>query len=337
MSLEKFIQKMLPAIEDELMKAVALANAPGLNQLTHMLAYHMGWEGEGAGAEARGKRLRPILTLLTTATAGGDWKCALPAAAAVELVHNFSLIHDDIEDNSPLRRGRPTIWTRWGIAQAINTGDALFTLAYLSITRLAETVSPQAALQASRILQNTCLQLTQGQFLDLCYEARDDLTLEAYWSMVSGKTAALLGACTEIGALTAGTADSNCASYRQFGIALGLAFQAQDDLLGIWGDEEVTGKSAESDLLSGKKSLPVLFGLSQGGAFAQRWSSGEITPNEIPGLVSMLEADGARAYTQEQIKLLTDKALNELEQSKPGGEAGSALKELAFGLLHRQG
>lgn len=337
MSLENFIQSMLPAIENELMKAVALGNAPGLDQLTHMLAYHMGWEGEDAGAEARGKRIRPLLTLLTTAAAGGDWKCALPAAAAVELVHNFSLIHDDIEDNSPLRRGRPTVWTRWGIAQAINAGDALFTLANLSISRLADTVSPQVALQASRILQNTCLQLTQGQFLDLSYEARDDLTLEAYWSMVSGKTAALLGACTEIGALTAGAADPYCTSYRQFGISLGLAFQAQDDLLGIWGDAAVTGKSAESDLLSGKKSLPVLFGLSQRGSFAQRWSSGEITPEEIPGLVGTLEADGARAYTQERINFLTDKALNGLEQSKPGGEAGLALKELARGLLHRQG
>lgn len=336
MSLENFIKSMLPAIDDGLMKAVALANGPDMDQLNYMLAYQMGWEGEGAGVEARGKRIRPLLTLITAAAAGGDWKRALPAAAAVELVHNFSLIHDDIQDNSPLRRGRPAVWTRWGIAQAINAGDALFTLAHLSMAGLADTISPQAAFQASRILQNTCLQLTQGQYLDLSYEARDDLHIEAYWSMVSGKTAALLGACTEIGALTAGAADPILACYRQFGRSLGLAFQVQDDLLGVWGDASATGKSAESDLLSGKKSLPILFGLSQGGAFARRWSSGEITPEEIPSLVGMLEAEGARTYTQEHANSLTNKALDELEQSRPGGEAGLALKELALGLLNRQ-
>jgi len=337
MSLENFTKSMLPAIEDELMKAVALTKGPDMDQLNHMLAYHLGWEGEGAGAETRGKRIRPLLTLLTAAAAGGDWKCALPAAAAVELVHNFSLIHDDIQDNSPFRRGRPAVWMRWGIAQAINAGDALFALAYLSMSSLAETTSPLVAYQANRILQHTCLELTQGQYLDLSYEIRDDLDLKAYWAMVSGKTAALLGACTEIGALAAGAAGPIQACYLQFGRTLGLAFQAQDDLLGIWGNAAITGKSAESDLLSGKKSLPVLFGLSHGGAFARRWQSGGLTPEEIPALADQLEAEGARHYTQECADSLTEKALSDLDQAKAGGEAGLALKELVLALLHRQG
>jgi geranylgeranyl diphosphate synthase type I len=302
-----------------------------------MLAYHLGWEGEGAGPQARGKRIRPLLLLLTSAAAGGNWQCALPAAASVELVHNFSLIHDDIEDNSPIRHGRPTVWSYWGVPQAINTGDAMFSLANLVILDLEKTASPKIALNAARVLQETCLQLTQGQYLDLVYEVRGDLTLEAYWPMVSGKTAALLAACTELGALIAGAGNPDRISYRQFGSSLGLAFQALDDLLGIWGDAVRTGKSAESDLLSGKKSLPVLFGLSRGGPFAKRWAKGSITPEEIPGLAHQLELEGARGETQEYADRLTTQALQALDQANPQGEAGQALRALALRLLMRQG
>ena len=269
----------------------------------------MGWVGEGAGPEARGKRIRPLMVLLTAASAGGEWRRALPAAAAVELVHNFSLIHDDIEDNSPLRRGRATLWTRWGIPQAINAGDAMFTVAHLSLLGLAETASARAALEANRILQKTCLHLTQGQYLDISYEARGDLNLAAYWPMVGGKTAALLAACTELGALAAQAPEARQAAYRQFGWTLGLAFQAQDDLLGIWGDSAVTGKSADSDLVSGKKSLPVLFGLEQNGPFARRWREGPINGEQVADLARQLEAEGARQYTQERANALTDQAL----------------------------
>jgi geranylgeranyl diphosphate synthase type I len=173
--------------------------------------------------------------------------------------------------------------------------------------------------------------------MDLAYEARGDLNIEAYWPMVSGKTAALLSACTELGALVAEASDTTCAAYREFGYSLGLAFQAQDDLLGIWGDAAITGKSAESDLLSGKKSLPVLFGLSQNGRFAARWNQGPITPEEVPGLAIQLEQEGAYIATQAQATKLTDQSLGALEQANPQGEAGEALRELAMRLLQRRG
>jgi geranylgeranyl diphosphate synthase, type I len=325
------------AVEEELQRVVQQADGTGLVEFRHMLAYHLGWEGEGAGEEARGKRIRPLLVLLTNAAAGGEWRLALPAAAAVELVHNFSLIHDDIEDNSPLRRGRPTVWKQWGIPQAINSGDAMLTLAHLSLLRLAETSSAEVALQAMRILQSSCLQLTQGQFLDLLYEERGDLTLEAYWPMVGGKTAALLAACTELGALAANASPEARKAYRKFGHDLGLAFQALDDILGIWGDAALTGKSAESDLLAGKKSLPVLFGLGRNGLFANRWQQGSIQPEETGPLAAQLEAEGARAYTQEMATRLTDQALQALSDAAPRGEAGEALNALARQLLDRQG
>ena len=305
-----------------------------------MMAYHMGWEGEDAGTKARGKRIRPLLLLLTAAAARGDastgWNQALPAAAAVELAHNFSLLHDDVEDNSPLRRGRPTVWARWGVPQAINTGDAMFVLAHLSLLRLAETTSPAITLQAANVLQCACLHLTQGQYLDISYENRNDLLLKDYWPMINGKTAAMLAACTELGALAADVKSPTRTAYRDFGRDLGLAYQALDDLLGIWGDAAKIGKSNTSDLVEGKKSLPVLYGLAQNGPFATRWDAGPITPEEVPALAAQLETEGARAYTQETAECLTRQALQSLAAAQPKGEAGEALMELANQLLKRR-
>lgn len=337
MGLSKYTSKYLPPLEDELHRVIAMVGGDGLSDLHTMLAYHMGWQGEGAGTGAAGKRIRPLLLLLSCEAAGGRWQDALPAAAAVELVHNFSLIHDDIEDNSPLRRGRPTVWQKWGVPQALNAGDSLFTLAHLAILRLEETVSPAITLKATRLLHETCLKLTQGQYLDLAYENRRDLTVEAYWPMVSGKTAALLAACTGLGALIAGADEDRQRSFSQFGQYLGLAFQAHDDLLGVWGDAALTGKSAESDLLTGKKSLPVLYGLSLNGPFAHRWQQGSLQPEEIPALASQLEAEGARRYTQDIADSLTRQSLNHLQKAIPQGEVGKILEELAHMLITRQG
>jgi geranylgeranyl diphosphate synthase type I len=268
MSLESFRQAFLPAIEEALKAAVQPANLPGQQELYGMLTYHMGWEGEGAGPKATGKRIRPTLLLLTTTAAGADWQNGLPAASAVELLHNFSLIHDDIQDVSDKRRGRPTLWSMHGASQAINAGDAMFALAHMSLEGLEKTSSPEVYIAAARLLPRTSLQLTQGQYLDLAYESRETLEIEAYWPMVWGKTAMLIRACAQLGALVAGVDGRTLKAYMTFGEKLGLAYQVHDDLLGIWGNPEEMGKSAHSDLLSGKKSLPVLFGLQMQGAFA---------------------------------------------------------------------
>jgi geranylgeranyl diphosphate synthase type I len=190
-------------------------------------------------------------------------------------------------------------------------------------------------LRAARLLQETCLSLTKGQYLDIAYEARGNLDLEAYWPMVSGKTAALLATCTEVGPLVAGADATCCAAYREFGHSLGLAFQAQDDLLGIWGDASLTGKSAESDLLTGKKSLPVLYGLSLNGAFARAWQAGPIQAEDVPKLAIQLKDEGAFDYTVERANRLTDQALKALDLAHPHGEAGEALRALALRLLNR--
>jgi len=327
---------LLPAIESELQDQISRLDNPRTKAYHDMLTYHMGWTGEGAGPDATGKRIRPLLVLLTAAaSSGGTWEKALPAAAAVELLHNFSLVHDDIQDNSDKRRGRPTVWVKWGTPQAINAGDGLFVLSNLAITDLVEHYPAEIVVRASQILHNTCLELTRGQYLDISYEKRSDLGVEDYWPMVSGKTAALLACCCQLGALLGGADESAQDAYRSFGHYLGLAFQVQDDILGIWGDEAVTGKSAASDLVEGKKSLPVLAGLGKKGKFAERWAQGPIKQEEVEDVAKLLASESAYTSTHEAAKQMTDLALNSLREADPQGEAGDALNELANKLLGR--
>jgi geranylgeranyl diphosphate synthase type I len=336
MSLKQFIEIMLPVIEGELQSQIARLDQPRTRPFHDMLTYHMGWAGEGAGPEATGKRIRPLMVLLAAASCGADWKNSLPAAAAVELVHNFSLVHDDVQDNSDKRRGRSTVWTIWGVPMAINVGDALFVISNQAIVSLEKTHPASTVVRAASILHDTCLDLTCGQFLDMSYEEHTDLKMEDYWPMIGGKTSALLSACTQIGALLGGADEQAQENYRQFGNHLGLAFQVQDDVLGIWGDEAVTGKSAASDLVEGKNSLPVLFGLEKNGAFAKRWQQGPIKANEVKQVASMLEDEGAKAYSLEMSEKETAKALGFLKAANPQGDAGESLLELANMLLKRK-
>jgi geranylgeranyl diphosphate synthase type I len=319
------------ATEADLQSVVRQADGPGLGELHSMLRYHLGWEGEGAGPRATGKRVRPLLVLLTCDAAGGDWQAALPVASGVELLHNFSLIHDDIQDGSETRRGRPTLWARWGVAQAINAGDALFALAHLALQRLGADVYAQAA----QLLPQASLQLTQGQYMDLAYENRKDLSLEDYWPMVRGKTAVLMAACTRLGALVAGAQDVALEAFTQFGLQLGLAFQAHDDILGAWGDEAETGKSAHSDLLSGKKSLPVLYGLEHSAAFKARWEAGVAHEAAAEELATLLREAGAHEYAEAQVHRLTADALDGLAKTGIDDGQGQELRALAKELVGR--
>jgi geranylgeranyl diphosphate synthase type I len=336
MSLKELSDLMFPKIEAELQNQIARLDEPRTALLHEMLTYHLGWSGEGSGKEAQGKRIRPLLVLLTCAASKGKWKSALPAAAAVELVHNFSLVHDDIQDNSNKRRGRDTIWVKWGIPQGINAGDALFVLSNQAIIDLIKSLSPEIVIEAAKILHGTCLDLTRGQYLDMSYENRINLTVEDYWPMVGFKTAALLSACCALGSLISGVDQMAQEAFRDFGHYLGLAFQAKDDYLGIWGDWRQTGKSADSDLVSKKKSLPVLYGLSKKGPFAERWEEGSINPDDVQGLADQLATEGGRLFTQETADQMTDMALEALRRADPKGKAGDALFELTNQLLLRE-
>jgi geranylgeranyl diphosphate synthase, type I len=335
--LKQYYEEMLPALEAE-MRVVLRADSDRPNLFYGMMHYHMGWvDGELNPASINsGKRIRPILCLLTCAAAGGDWRQAVPAAAAIELLHNFSLIHDDIEDASPTRRGRPTLWQLWGIEQAINSGDAMFALSHLALNRLIERGVPaERVVTALRRFDETCVALTVGQHHDMDFEARSEVTVAEYLAMIEGKTAVLLSLCAELGALIAGQDAETTAHYATFGRDLGLAFQVKDDILGIWGDEARTGKSAATDIETKKKTLPVLYGLNQNEALRQLYAEADVDERFVTAVITHLDESGAYDFASQKAAHYSQSALDHLEAAQPGGSAYTALYQLTNMLLQR--
>jgi geranylgeranyl diphosphate synthase type I len=335
---ENLIAEMLLETETELRSQINRLNEKSTGQFVEILTYHMGWTGEKANEISKGKRIRPLLLLLCSASGirNYDWHNALPGAAAIELIHNFSLIHDDIEDGSDKRRNRPTVWKKWGVPQGINAGDALYSLSNLAATDLIQNNSAETVVNISRILHQTCLNLTRGQFLDMYFENIDTVTLDEYWHMIAYKTSALISASTEIGSILSGLDDNQQEIYRQFGHFLGLAFQIKDDILGIWGNEDKTGKSRANDLISHKKSLPVLFGLQKNGPFAKRWLQGNITHDEISEIAQQLTIEGSLLYTEGIADSMSDMANKFLALMSPPGKVGEALYSICEQLLKRE-
>jgi geranylgeranyl diphosphate synthase type I len=261
----------------------------------------------------------------------------MPAAVAVELLHNFTLIHDDIEDQSPLRHGRPTLWKRYGTAQAINAGDALFSIAQISMLNLVETCGQYVVLDAMREFNRTCLHLTRGQHLDISFEHETDVTVSAYMEMIGGKTGALIAFAASLGPLTSGETLTEYRMMTEFGKALGLAFQIQDDILGIWGDPEITGKSAASDILTHKKTLPNLLGLEECPEFRTLWQEDNLPPDQIAEMAKLLESCGVRAQVKQQSEDLTAKAFQILDLAfKEKNDYAEALYEMTGLLLNRE-
>lgn len=336
MTLKDYQKARLPVIENRLQTDLSALIPAGDQELHLMLAYHMGWVGVTGAPKASGKRLRPLLVLMANEACGGDWRSALPAASAVSLLHNFSLIHDDIEDNSDMRRGRPTVWKIWGLPLALNAGDLMFSFPYACLLTLPHSGHTQeTTLAALAVLQNTIQQLVHGQHLDMRFESRADVTLDDYWQMIAGKTAALIACCCHLGALLAGEDTARQAQWAQFGRSLGLAFQVVDDWLGIWGDPAVTGKDTFSDLLSHKKTIPILYGIAHNQQFAQHWRKG-FESQELAQLAHLLEEEGAQDYTRTQADALTSQALallNDLIQ--PDNNMHALLTELATTLTRR--
>ncbi len=331
----------LPAIVAE-MRAV-LGNDPRVvvddnGELFYgMIHYHMGWtDAEMNPVDLNtGKRIRPILCVMACAAAGGDWEQAVPAAAAIEILHNFSLVHDDIQDASPTRRGRATLWKLWGEAQAINTGDAMFAMAHLALNRLSDRDVPaERVVRAFRRFDETCVQLTQGQYADMSFETRDNVTVDDYMAMITGKTAVLIALSAELGALIAGADDDTIDHYATFGRDLGLAFQIQDDILGIWGNESQTGKSTATDIATRKKTLPVLYALDHSPHLQQLYA-GNGSPTFVADVVAELDRSEAEGYAANLAALYSKGAIDHLAAAHPTGVAAEQLELLTDLLLGR--
>lgn len=317
---------------------------PALRAAVHTLpptmraiaCYHFGWQDERGRpvAEAAGKALRPTMALLAaTAVGGGSTAAAVPAAVAVELAHNFSLLHDDVMDGDTTRRHRPTAWHVFGVSPAILAGDALLALAF---DVLAASDRPDGA----GLLAGAVQRLLDGQHADISFERRSDVGLAECVRMAEGKTAALLGCACALGARFGNGSAAQVDALGRFGDRLGLAFQMVDDMLGIWGDPDVTGKSAHSDLRSRKKSLPVVAALHGGttasAELARRYDGDEpLSDGELADVASLVERAGGRAWSQDMAAQLLAEALARLASIDPEPRSGAELSTIAHLVTRR--
>lgn len=335
MSVAEYMERYLPVLESELQSGLSCDS--DLRLYYGMMQYHLGWLDESLrpAKAPRGKRLRPMLCLLACEAVGGNPESVLPAAAAIELLHNFSLIHDDIEDDSETRRHRTTVWKLWGVPHGINSGDGMYAKAILQLSRLTERgVPPERAVSAQRIFAQTCVALTEGQYLDMTFETRMDVDVDSYLRMIRGKSAALIGCSARLGALLGGAGDDVVLAYAQFGENLGMAFQVVDDILGIWGSEERTGKSACTDILSRKKTLPVVYALGDDELRAI-YSRESLDDRDVARVVSILEAHGARAFAESAAREYSEEAMTHLALHSRASPARNALGELVQSLVER--
>lgn len=309
------------------------------------MQYHLGWldeQGQPTHAD-NGKLLRPLLVLLSNRALGGMDEQALPLAAGVQLLHDFSLIHDDIEDHSATRRGRRTVWNIWGLEHGINTGDGMFALAHRAVHGLSDRGVPaERIVGILRRFEDTILRICEGQYLDMQAEGSMDVMEDQYLRMIGGKTAALAAASAGLGAQVATDDPEQIDAMWQFGASLGMAFQMQDDVLDIWGDPQQTGKARANDLLQRKMSLPVIHGLQHAHAadraqFIAIYEQPARDDGAIDTLLEILARTESRTYVEQLAQQEYGRAVHALESVEPADTAAlHALQALAHTLLGRE-
>jgi geranylgeranyl diphosphate synthase, type I len=318
--------------------AIADAVARLSPEVRSVAAYHLGLadaDGRPAGG-GTGKALRPALALLSARAAGAPAERAVPAAAAVELVHNFSLLHDDIMDGDTERRHRPTAWKAFGVGGAILAGDALLVLAQDLLLEI-----PPYGVWAARCLSAAVQRLIAGQGADLAFERRDVVAVDECLDMAGDKTAALMACACSIGAIHTGAPAALAMGLAGFGNNAGVAFQMTDDLLGIWGAPEVTGKPVGSDLRARKKSMPVVAALSSGTTAGAELAAllaqpGELTDADVARATSLVEAAGGRQRTEEIADTTLASALESLGQTEMADDVRAEFAAIAEFITARQ-
>ena len=328
---------------DPVMAAAVDRLSPELRKIAR---YHLGWadpDGRPVAA-SRGKGIRPALALLGTEAAGAPDETGMLGAVAVELVHNYSLIIDDVIDADTERHHRPTVWTLFGVSQAIVAGEALQVLAHQVLLEAPAAVG----VAASAALADATAAMIAGQSHDIAFEQRRDVTIEQCVAMSSAKTGALLACAASIGAILAGASDEAVAALHAYGMHLGLAFQAVDDLLGLWGEPARTGKPQGSDLRYRKKSMPIVFALSTDGPEAEELRTLVLGPAvsvdtppplstyEVTRALQLIETSGAREWVVTEAKSNLDAALGALEGVPLTADAHRALAELAVFVVERE-
>lgn len=330
---------------DEVQAALRGAMVDSDSGFFSLLRYHLGWE-EADGKPAAvitGKGLRPILCLTACEVAGGQWHDALPAAAALELVHNFSLIHDDIQDRDARRWDRPTLWTVHGQAKAIAAGNAMRVIADHTLMNLAKSGMDSALVSDVAIeLTGRYLEMIEGQYLDMAFEGSDSVTVEQYLDMVGRKTGALIESAMYMGALVATRDRAQAQGFGACGRRLGLAFQIRDDYLGIWGDPAATGKAVGADIRRKKKSMPVVHLFEHASAKDRAWldsayeAEGEVGGEDVERILEMLDRLGTPKYVQDAAIAQADGAMEAADGLGLSGSARETVQAMAEFFVTRE-
>ncbi|MCL4385212.1 MAG: polyprenyl synthetase family protein [Actinobacteria bacterium] len=336
--LPEIFNRFREEIDNEMKSIISENDLP----LYDMLRYHMGWIDEkgNPGDFNKGKFLRATLCMLACISTGKDYKKALPVAAAIELIHNFSLIHDDIQDNDIQRRHRPALWYLWGKPQAINAGTAMKVLANLAILRLQNYKIPYIKqIEIFKILNESCLKMLEGQYLDISFEDKSDVSPDDYIIMIERKTASLIEGAILIGAVLNLDFDK-IIPFKIFGNYLGIAFQIRDDILGIWGNEDKTGKPHASDIRKKKKSLPVVFALKQSPDKIKKdlqkiYARKIINEKNVEKILNYLETVKAKDFCEDKCKYYYNLAINEIKNLPVFEEYIDSYKKISKFLLIR--
>ncbi|HEU5089226.1 MAG TPA: polyprenyl synthetase family protein, partial [Roseiflexaceae bacterium] len=325
------------------MQAIFPQAGARIARLYQMQEYHLGWRNETLepALSDSGKLLRPRLAILACQSVGGSMEQVLPLAAGIQLFHDFSLLHDDIQDVSPTRRGRATVWNVWGIAHAITAGDSLLALAHLAVHRLrAAGLSAASTLDVLHWFDETILAVCEGQYLDCSYEGKLDISEDDYLAMIRRKTASLIGTASGLGALIGGAAPDVVQAFHQVGLLLGMAFQVQDDILGIWGASGITGKPGTADLERRKVTLPIIRLLRDeryGGDVARIYKQPGVAAGDVQRLLALFSATSIQADMRALVRDMSQAARDALDAipefpSEPAVQArrqfGAMLAEL---------
>ncbi len=312
-------------------------------RLYNMMKYHMGWiDGRGGSSSNgnSGKMLRATLCLLASESISGDFKKALPVSAAIELIHNYSLVHDDIQDDDEMRRHRPTVWKIWGKPQAINAGSALKILANLSVLKLNDLGIPrEKQVEILDILDTSCLEMIEGQYMDIDFESRDIISVEEYFKMIEKKTSALISGALKVGAALH-LDNGKLEAFEKFGKYLGIAFQITDDILGIWGNDNKTGKPQGNDIRKRKKSLPIVLCLQESGEKGKKqllriYRRNRASGRGVAAVLKNLDEIGARYFCQGQAKKYYGMAISEIDKLPIKSQFYADYRQLSEFLIKR--
>ena len=303
----------------------------------------MGWaDADGKSLPGTtGKTLRPILCLYACEATGSDYQIALPSAAALEFIHNFSLIHDDIQDRDELRHHKPTLWKLWGDAKAIVAGNSLRIIADSAVIDMESYAENSKDLvTVAGLLTEAYLEMIEGQYLDMAYETQQEISLQAYLAMISRKTGALIRCAMNVGAAISTSDRKVVDSFRKCGQSLGYVFQIRDDVLGVWGSEKAIGKPVGADIKRKKKSLPAVYAMTKASGEAKKtlvrkYTKNDLTANDIARVLEIMEDVGVREYANKLAGKHCENAIEHLSGVEMSDESRKDIEDIAHFLLVR--